>query len=172
MSKEAYDYQGIHTSKTVLFTPLLGVLGCDKYLPLRYMGGLTIELELINDPFECLLSDSTSGLVLSDAQMSKIWTISDFQCKCDVIQLDNELNNSYVSHLLSGQALAINYNTYVSQMQMVNGAENSINITRSLSRLKSIFISHFLKLVRQKDFCLKSSINFTIQCQWVINSMI
>jgi len=47
-----------------------------------------------------------------------------------------------VKYLLSGKALAINYNTYVSQMQTVVNQQNSVHVTRSLSRLKSIFITH------------------------------
>ena len=62
--------------------------------------------------------------------------------KCDVLTIDNNLNNEYVKYLLEGKALAINYNTYVSQFQTVVGQENSTNITRSFSRLKSIFVSH------------------------------
>ena len=44
--------------------------------------------------------------------------------------------------MLSGTALAINYNTYGSQFQTVTGSQKSVNIARSLSRLKSIVVSH------------------------------
>jgi len=127
------------------------------------MGGLTLEFELISDPSECLISVpwewaeqaaipgtaehpavpiQPAFTALTAEQISTTWTISDVQVKCDVIQLDNNLNDEYVKYLLSGKALAINYNTYVSQFQTVSGAQNSVNITRSLSRLKSIFITH------------------------------
>ena len=60
--------------------------------------------------------------------------------------LDNSLDNSYAEHLLSGKNLPINYNTYVSQMQSIlSGATGQqkvrLNVTRALSRLKSVFIS-------------------------------
>ena len=157
MSTVEYDYIGIINSKAVLFKPLSGLANCDKYLPLRYMGGLTFEFELVSDPTECLLSetftspaDTTSTPpiaavdVLKADDISKEWEITDVQIKCDVLQLDNNLNDEYVKYLLGGNALAINYNTYISQMQTVAGQQNSVNITRSLSRLKSIFISHYM----------------------------
>jgi hypothetical protein len=162
MSRNIFDYTGISNTKEVMFIPLSGLVNQDKYLPLRYMGGLTLEFELVSDPTECLISAAyMSGAtnaypsvgaplipavdvisVLAAANLATAWTLSDIQIKCDVIQLDNNLNDEYVKYLLSGKALAINYNTYVSQYQTVNGVQNSINITRSLSRLKSIFVSH------------------------------
>ena len=38
--------------------------------------------------------------------------ISDVQCKCDLLTLDNSLENEYASHLLSGKALPINFSTW------------------------------------------------------------
>ena len=60
--------------------------------------------------------------------------------------LDNALDNSYAEHLLSGKSLPINYNTYVSQMQSLLSGTNGqqkvrLNVTRALSRLKSVFIT-------------------------------
>jgi hypothetical protein len=157
LSRDWYKYVGIYDNKAVMFKPLSGLINQDKYLPLRYMGGLTLEFELVSDPTECLISDpytfaavTAAGIVLPEAAVTVLqvtdistnWFITDVQIKCDVIQLDNNLNDEYVKYLLSGKALAINYNTYVSQFQTVSGQQNSINVTRSLSRLKSIFVSH------------------------------
>ena len=66
--------------------------------------------------------------------------------KCDVCTLDNGLDNSYAEHLLSGKSLPINYNTYVSQIQTILSGTNGqqkvlLNITRALTRLKSVFVS-------------------------------
>ena len=66
--------------------------------------------------------------------------------KVDICVLDNALDNSYAEHLLSGKALPINFNTYISQMQSIlSGAVGQkavrLNCTRSLSRLKSVFIT-------------------------------
>jgi hypothetical protein len=153
-----------------MFKPLSGLINQDKYLPLRYMGGLTLEFELISDPTECLISQpytfaavaaagivpaEPAAVVLQTTDISTSWYISDVQIKCDVIQLDSGLNDEYVKYLLSGKALAINYNTYVSQFQTVSGQENSINVTRSLSRLKSIFISHMGPVLAPASYVYK-----------------
>jgi hypothetical protein len=67
--------------------------------------------------------------------------------KCDLCTLDNGLDNSYAEHLLSGKSLPINYNTYVSQMQSlvssggVGQDKVRLNVTRALSRLKSVFVT-------------------------------
>jgi hypothetical protein len=61
--------------------------------------------------------------------------------------LDNAFDNSYAEWLLSGKSLPINYNTYVSQMQSTLSSGNigqqsiRLNVTRALSRLKSVFIT-------------------------------
>ena len=92
-----------------MFTPLSGLCGCDKYLPLGYMCGLTKELELVSDPLECLMTDpytfhgstspgnSTEPTVVTTVDnIATAWELSDVQNKCDVIQLDNNLNDEYV----------------------------------------------------------------------------
>ena len=61
--------------------------------------------------------------------------------KCDLCTLDNALDNSYAQHLLSGKSLPISYNTFVSQMQTISGPDVSINVSRALTRLKSVFVT-------------------------------
>ena len=155
MSRYGFDYIGIKEHKSVLFTPLLGLINQDKYLPLRYMGGMTLEFELISDPTDCLMSTTYTSLATdaegpfaaigaktvpdADKPPSKNWYLTDIQVKADVLTIDNNLNDEYVKYLLSGKALAINYNTYVSQFQTMLGQHKCVNITRSFTRLKSIF---------------------------------
>ena len=70
------------------------------------------------------------------------WGISDMQCKCDLLTLDNSLDNEYVSHLLSGKTLPINFNTRNHTNQPTGSDNNfSAHITRAVTRLKSIFIT-------------------------------
>ena len=80
------------------------------------------------------------------ANTSVSWQIQNVQVKCDMCTLDNGLDNQFAEHLLSGKSLPINYNTYVSQMQSIlSGATGQqkvrLNVTRALSRLKSVFVS-------------------------------
>jgi hypothetical protein len=67
--------------------------------------------------------------------------INNVQAKMDVATLDNVLDNEYAQHVLSGKSLPINYNTYISQLQSVLTPDIAVNITRALTRLKSVFIT-------------------------------
>jgi hypothetical protein len=69
------------------------------------------------------------------------WVIENPVIKVDICVLDNALNNEYAALLLSGKALPINYSSYVSQLQSISGQTPSLNITRALSRLKSVFVT-------------------------------
>jgi len=149
-------YRGIQAGdyKTVLFKPLSGFLSQPKFIPLRYCP-ITIELELVSDStapiISTLLDDPDGpGQITTNAfhpfNTSLKWQIQNVQAKCDVVSLDNSLDNSYAEHLLSGKALPINYNTFISQIQSVMSGTNGqqkvrLNITRALSRLKSAFIT-------------------------------
>ena len=96
--------------RVVMFTPLSGLLtGQDKYLPIRYCP-VQIEVELVSSGGDAVRSAA------SDAN-SLVWSISDVQLKCDVISLDNALDNEYASHLLSGKSLPINLSSYATNVQ-------------------------------------------------------
>ena len=134
-------------SQTVLFKPLLGILNQPKYLPLRY-APLTIELELVND-FKEPIIEINSVSVFTAENTSDKWQIQNVQFKADLVILDNSLENSYAQHLLSGKSLPINYSTIVSQIQSTLTTLDAgqpiirLNITRALSRLKSVFLTLF-----------------------------
>ena len=137
-------------SQTVLFKPCSGLFNQPKMLPIRYMP-ITIELELVSNNTEPVVSDeqsdfttTTSSGVLPNTSTS--WQLQNVQVKCDTVTLDNQLDNSYSEHLLSGRSLPINYQTYVSQKQSTLSGTNGqqqvrLNVTRALSRLKNVFIT-------------------------------
>ena len=138
-------------AQTVLFKPCSGLFNQPKMLPIRYMP-LTIELELVHDNTEPIVSATTVGQDNFDVSnaatgnTSLLWQIQNVQVKCDVVTLDNQLDNSYAEHLLSGKALPINYQTYVSQKQSILSGNNGsqkvrLNVTRALTRLKNVFIT-------------------------------
>jgi len=127
---------GAGKKKTVSLKLLSGILNQPKYLPIRYCP-ITLELELVNSPSEiCVSADGTNF-----SNRSEDWEITDVQCKSDVVTLDNALDNSYAEHLMSGKSLPINYNTYITQSQSVTGKDLAINISRAVTRLKSIFVT-------------------------------
>ena len=132
-------------SQTITFTPLSGILSQPKYLPLRY-APLTFELELVSDNTLPFVINNGGGGVFNTANTSNSWKIQNVQMKCDIVTLDNALDNSYAELLLSGKSLPISYNTYISQFQSIlSGSVGQqkvlINVARSLRRLKSVFIS-------------------------------
>ena len=131
--------EGSH--QTVGFKLLSGLLNQSKMLPLKYIGNLTVELELVNhkdDPFV-----SNYDAVLLEAICSSEWSIENVQLKCDIVNIDNTLQNNYDSHLLNGGKLPISYNTYICQSQAVSGQDISVNVSRAISRLKSVFVSFY-----------------------------
>ena len=142
-------------SQTVLFKPCSGLFNQPKMLPIRYMP-ITIELELVSSNTEPVVSDEQSDFTTTVSSgvlpnTSTSWQLQNVQVKCDTVTLDNQLDNSYAEHLLSGKALPINYQTYVSQMTSIQGGSNGttiygqqkvrLSITRALSRLKNVFIT-------------------------------
>ena len=81
-------------------------------------------------------------MTLLQQNTSISWSIQNVEVKCDVVTLDNALNNSYTEHLLSGKSLPINYQTFSSQMQTIlNMQKPNVNVTRALTRLKTVFVT-------------------------------
>ena len=102
-----YDKSGlVYASRRVVFTPLFGLLNQDKLLPLRYCP-IQIELELVNNG-----ADAVDVGAFNGETHTSNWDMTDVQVKCDLLTLDNSLENEYASHLLSRKTLPINFNTW------------------------------------------------------------
>ena len=133
---ESYDWPDVidaNTSRIVMFKPLFGLFKQEKLIPLRYCP-LQIELELV--------SSMTDAFVNNDGTHVANWDVTDIQCKLDLLTLDHSLENEYASHLLSGKSLPINFSTWNHTNQSTGNDKNfSAHISRSLTRLKSIFIT-------------------------------
>jgi len=138
------DIKGISTYQTVCFKPLCGIFMQSKFIPLRYCP-LEIELELadMDDP---IISSNVGIPVAADAgyftaSNSILWKLQQCQLKADLCVLDNQLDNSYVNHLLQGKPLVMVYNTFISNIQTIVSPDHQINVSRALSRLKTVFLS-------------------------------
>ena len=136
-------------SRTVSFKPLSGLLNCGKLIPIRYCP-ITIEMELCSNATDPIIIQGDTALGLTGTNSSSTWQIENPCCKVDICVLDNALNNEYAALLLSGKALPINYSSYVTQLQSISGQTPSINITRALSRLKSVFVTLDQALTEKK----------------------
>jgi len=125
--------------RTVSFKPLFGIFNQPKMIPLQWLP-LTAEFELctgVDDAIATALNNS----LFPAATTSNAWQIEDCQIKADVIELDSAVHNEYASHLMQGHPIPINYTSYITQLQSIANGTIAINITRSCSRLKSVFIN-------------------------------
>uniref|UniRef100_UPI0040498795 hypothetical protein n=1 Tax=Flavobacterium sp. TaxID=239 RepID=UPI0040498795 len=131
---EDFDKAGIiFTSRKAVFKPIFGLFDQDKLLPIRYCP-IQIELELVNNFMDAIIK--------RDGNKSDLWNITDIQAKCDLLTLDNSLDNEYAAHLLSGKSLPINFATWSHTNQSTGNDKNfSANIHRALTRLKSVFVT-------------------------------
>ena len=103
-------------------------------------GGLVLEFEIVGNAEDAIISPAASREFLpTDTSVS--WQIEDVRCVGDVVTLDSALQNSYAEHVLSGKSLPINDNTYITMQQTVSGENISDNVSRAVSRLKTIFLS-------------------------------
>ena len=100
----------------------------------------TSELDLVNNALDAIYSVGGGTAFAADAT-SQVWSIENPEVKCDVCTLDSAVDSSIASHLLEGKNLNIHYSTYIAQEQVVAGIPFSVNVNRSLSRLKTMFIT-------------------------------
>ena len=161
---DASAIPGFKNQMTVCFKPLAGIFSQFKYLPLKYMGNLTIELELVSNDLDCIVNpddypedDAGIAQLLREkftkdvalpggnaTNTSKVFELNNAFVQCDVCTLDNNLNNEYVKHLLEGKGLPITYTTYITQSQSVEGYDSiSVPVIRSVTKLVASFITFF-----------------------------
>ena len=99
-----------------------------------------MEFEIISDATEAF-ADSVAGGNFTPTDTGSLWSMSDVRLVGDVISLDSALQNSYAENVLSGKSLPINDGAYITMQQTVVGDNISVNVSRALSRLKTIFCS-------------------------------
>ena len=160
----AANRQGFYNEMTVGFKPLCGRFSQFKYLPLKYMGNLTIELELVTNATDCIINpndydESDTGI---DAGLRNRFTVAvagdtgkatntsiDFKISnprvvCDLCSLDNNVNNEYTKHLLESKGLPITYTTFITQSQNIKGLTDiSVPVIRSVSKLVAAFVTFY-----------------------------
>ena len=139
---------GFTSEMVVGFKAMLGLFNQFKYIPLKACP-LVLELELVSNFTDCIVPPDVSGdfPASESAPNTHQSTSGEFELnncflQCDVVSLDNDLHNKYVSHLLDGKELPITYNTYICQSNSVVG-QATINtaVVRSVSKLTATFIT-------------------------------
>jgi len=138
-----YSIDGINpaSSKRVCFKLLSGLFSQYKYIPLQFCH-IVVELELDSNQFANICQ--ADGNQIKDNQVSTTFTIDDVVMFGDALTFDNSLNNSYIEALMSGTALTIPFTSFVSQSHIMSQTHQfNVNIIRSFTRLKSMFVSFY-----------------------------
>ena len=99
--RRGHESPTLHDNRVVLFPLLCGLFNQSNLLPLRFLQGLQIELEVVNQFTGCCLGfvdRADFGFELDTVSenlpdMSTAWAISEAQVKCSVIELDSQLDN-------------------------------------------------------------------------------
>ena len=102
------------------------------YCPLQF------EFEIVGNANDAVQGSANTG----DAK-SESFLIDDVQIKCDLVTLDSQLENEYSGHLLSGKSLPIHFSTFTSSSQVITSIDTHVNVSRSLTRLESVYVSLF-----------------------------
>jgi len=124
-------------SITVALAPtILGLFNQQSFLPLRYAGGVQLEFELVSNP-----TDAAQGNIAGQtATQRDLFTTSNAQIKCDVISIDSAVDNPFTEILMSGRHLPIHFTSVVTGSQIIRDIKTDIHVSRSLTRLKAIFV--------------------------------
>jgi len=133
-------------SQTVCFTPFIGLFRQEKFIPVRY-APIQLEFEVVNNATEAVYG------TVGSANGSDLFVIQDVQLKCDLVDLDNTLDNEYTQYLMSGKSLPIHYTAITHASQIFSNIKTDVHVSRSLTRLKSVFVTMFEKTsTRKRDF--------------------
>lgn len=163
MEAEGFDGQTIAGGDNIRVSlqPMSGLLQQGKYIPLRYISGLTLELTVA----------PANEWLGTAANSSASFTITQPELKCDLVQVDGQLAEQYASYLLSSGPLPIVYSQYYVTTQAIDSTatEFTINLARSCSKLQSIFF--FMKsadtetLLKANNLTSPGNENFSFNVQ-------
>ena len=95
---------------------------------------------MVNIQFEFELVGSASEALNVGAGSGK-FEISNVQLTCDLVTLDNSLDNEYAQHLLDGGNLPINFSTFTTASQAISNVKAIVNVQRAFTRMKSVYVS-------------------------------
>ena len=119
-----------------------------RYCPIELIFEITSEKTqpVINasTPVEAdQTADDVNGLFFTTRNTTTDWAIQNCILRCELIQVDNAVNNNIVSHLLKGGRLRMVYPAYhsFSQVFPTGSTEINMNIVKSSTRLSQMFFT-------------------------------
>ena len=145
---------GIESGKFVRMghKPCCGFVQSGYYPPIRYCP-LEFIFEIVSDPQEPVINPATNGADQATDDLNgkfftvrnttTSWSIQNAILRCELIQVDNAVNNNIVSHLLKGGRLRMVYPAYhsFSQTFATGNTEINMNIVKSSTRLSQMFFT-------------------------------
>ena len=155
------------STRVVSLKPLSGLLSQDKMINLKFCP-ITIEMEIVGSYDDAVITPrapilgpvADDGNAINTTNVGTAWEILDCDIKTQIASLDNQLNNSYISHLLGGGTLPLSYKTWVTQQSSLpTGTNFSIQVARTFTRLTKLFITFFDSAVKDDFFDSKQAIN-------------
>ena len=113
---------------------------------------MTIELELVNNASQCCAAGDTqipnpapAGGYIT-ATYSQSFSLQNVRILCDVVTVDNAVQEELSRVLLSGGALPLHFTSYSNTMHnlSITAAANqswSVTLSRAFSRIKDIWVT-------------------------------
>ena len=133
--------------------PCCGLVQSGYYPPIHYCS-LEFIFEIYSDSGEPVIrpaapvaadqaADDVNGLFFTTHNTTTSWAIQSAVLRCELIQVDNTVNNNTVSHLLKGGRLRMVYSAYhsFSQTFTAGNTEINMNIVKSSTRLSQMFFT-------------------------------
>ena len=133
--------------------PCCGFVQSGYYPPIRYCP-LEFIFEICSDAQEPVINPATpvagtqaeddiNGLYFTTRNTTTSWSIQNCILRCELITVDNSVNNNVVSHLLKGGRLRMVYPAYhsFSQSFAAGNTEINMNIVKSSTRLSQMFFT-------------------------------
>jgi len=114
---------------------LLGLFNQASFIPLRY-APIQLEFELVGTATDAVFGNTTNPATLTD-----LFSIENVQLKCDTVTIDNTVDNRFTEILMSGRHLPIHFTNVACGSQIIKNMKTDIHVSRSLTRLKAIFIT-------------------------------
>ena len=115
----------------ICLTPMLGLLSCGKYLPLRY-SSMVLEFTL-----------ATRADALAVGSLSQEYSLEQCEMRFSTVRLDSALEAGFASMLMSGRALQLNLRTCLNQQVIIpaGATEFQASVVRALSRIAAIVVT-------------------------------
>ena len=89
-----------------------------KYLPIRCCA-IQLECELVNHANDAVWGSIIEPPTALETDGSNLFMIQDVQLKCDLVDLDDTLDNEYTQFLVDGSILPVHFTGLTSGSQII-----------------------------------------------------